>query len=151
MRGGDFTRDDFRAGPKHVDVWSELAAERLADLGITAFSPSEDIEWPPLHLRKPLLDAAEAEGVGLRIQPKAGLAAVFWTHTPDGLDKYSWHARARVPPEATDGKLIAQKFKSLPVQWRPTRKADAARLPVELSPPMSLGSSRPLAANVVSH
>ena len=118
-----------------------LAAERLADLGITAFSPSEDIEWPPLHLRKPLLDAAEAEGVGLRIQPKAGLAAVFWTHTPDGLDKYSWHAGARVPPEATDGKLIAQKFKSLPVQWRPTRKADAARLPVELSPPMSLGSS----------
>ena len=116
---------------------SELraAASRLAELGVTAFSPSEAVEWPPLQLRKPLLDAAEADGVGLRVRPRRGLAAVFWTHTAAGLDRYSWHAGARVPPAEDGGKLIAQKFKSLPVQWRPRRRADGIRLPAELSPP----------------
>lgn len=117
---------------------SELrdAAERLADLGVTAFSPSEAVEWPPLELRQKLLDAAETTGSGLHVQPKRGLAAVFWTHTANGLDQYSWHAGARLPPEAVEGKLIAQKFKSLPLECRPKRRGDKVRLPAEMSPPV---------------
>ena len=111
------------------------AAERLADLGVTAFSPHEDIDWPPIACRAALAAAAESNCCGLHVRPKKGLACVFWTHTSDGLDPYSWHAGARLPPEATEGKLIVQKFKSLPKEWRPLRKGDAVRMPVELPPP----------------
>ena len=115
---------------------SELraAAERLASLGVTAFSPNEAVEWPPIALRRTLLDAAEAEGVGLHLRPQKGLAAVFWTHTPHGLDPYSWHAGARLPPQATEGKLLVQKFKSLPREWRPA-DGGSVRLPTVLAPP----------------
>jgi hypothetical protein len=51
--------------------------------------------------------------------PQKGLAAVFWTHTPHGLDRYSWHAGARLPPQATEGELLVQKLKSLPREWQP--------------------------------
>ena len=40
-----------------------------------------------------------------------------------------------LPPEATEGKLIVPKFKSLPKEWRPLRKGDAVPMPVELPPP----------------
>ena len=110
------------------------AAERLTDIGVTAFSPNAALEWPPIACRRALLDAAETLGVGAKVRPQSGLAAVFWTQTTDGLDPYSWHAGARLPPEAIDGKLIVQKFKSLPVQWRP-QGDDAVKLPKELAPP----------------
>jgi hypothetical protein len=117
---------------------SELrdAAERLASMGVTAFSPSEAVDWPPLAPRRALLDAAETNGVGLHVRPKKGLAAVFWTHTAEGLDAYSWHTGARLPPHASDGKLLVQKFKSLPREFRPKRKGDMIRLPAGLSPPV---------------
>ena len=46
---------------------SELrdAARSLAAQGVTAFSPDEQICPPPMRLRKPLLEAAETEGVGV--------------------------------------------------------------------------------------
>ena len=117
---------------------SELrdAAKSLAAQGVTAFSPDEAIVSPPMRLRRPLFEAAETEGVGARVRPKKGLAAVFWTHTAQGIDPYSWHAGARLPPEVTDGKQIVQKFKSLPREWRPARKGGVVRLPDELAPPL---------------
>lgn len=119
---------------------SELrdAARKIASLGVTAFSPSEAVESPPLALRRTLLDAAEADGVGLRLQPQRGLAAVFWTHTAEGLDPYSWHAGARLPPQVTEGKLLVQKFKALPRGCRPTARQGlgcALRLPAQFAPP----------------
>ena len=33
------------------------AAERLADIGVTAFSPNAALDWPPIACRKALLDA----------------------------------------------------------------------------------------------
>ena len=111
------------------------AAERLADCGTTAFTPNEDIDWPPIACRQALHAAAESNGVGLHVRPMRGLAAVFWTHTEDGLDPYSWHTGARLPPEAGNGKLLAQKFKSLPKGWRPEQPGGIVRLPSELSPP----------------
>ena len=115
---------------------SELreAARRIADLGVTAFSPDSEVSTPPLALRKTLLDAAETSG--LHVKPKKGTAAVFWTQTEDGLDPYSWHAGARLPPEAADGKVIVQKFKSLPAEWRPGRAGEMVRLPAALAPPV---------------
>lgn len=118
------------------------AAERLADIGVTAFSPAEEQDWPPLACRLALHAAAESNCCGLHVRPKKGLAVVFWTHTVDGLDPYSWHAGARLPPEATEGKLLVQKFKSLPKEWRPTCRAEAVRLPAELSPPLIHNSKR---------
>ena len=39
-----------------------------------------------------------------------------------------------LPPEVTDGKLLVQKFKSLPARWR--RSSDeVVKLPSELAPP----------------
>ena len=111
------------------------AARDLAGLGVTAFSPSEAVPFPPLELRRTLLDAAEAEGIGLRVRPRKGLAAVFWTHTADGLDPHSWHAGARLPPHATGGKLLAQKFKSVPRGYRPP-EGHTMRLPTQLAPPV---------------
>ena len=133
--GGE-TRFPLIGAPADSDLRD--AAERIAGLGVTAFSPDEAVEWPPIAPRKLLLEAAESgeEGVGLHIRPRRGLAAVFWTHTADGLDPYSWHAGARVPPEATEGKLLAQKFKSLPVEWRPKRRSDKVRLPAVMAPPL---------------
>ena len=115
---------------------SELreAARQLCGYGATAFSPDPNVEWPPIGPRRKLLDAAEVEqGQGLHVRPRKGLAAVFWTHTTEGLDQYSWHAGARLPPECGGGKLIAQKFKSLPVEWRPEpqRGGGAVKLPKE--------------------
>ena len=64
------------------------AAERLTDLGVTAFTPSDAVEWPPLACRAALSCAAEKAGVGLRVRPQKGLACVFWTHTTAGLCPY---------------------------------------------------------------
>ena len=111
------------------------AAERLASLGVTAFSDDEAVEFPPLPPRRVLCNAAETDNVGLHIRPRSGLAAVFWTHTNEGLDPFSWHVGARLPPMATEGKLIAQKFKSLPVQYRPARRNDVVKLPSHMAPP----------------
>ena len=96
------------------------------------------VESPPLALRRTLLDAAEADGVGLRLRPQRGLAAVFWTHTAEGLDPYSWHAGARLPPQVTGGKLLVQKFKALPRGCRPSARQGlgcAVRLPAQFTPP----------------
>ena len=115
------------------------AARRITSLGVTAFSPNEAVESPPLALRRTLLDAAETDGVGLRLRPQRGLAAVFWTHTAKGLDPYSWHAGARLPPHVTEGKLLVQKFKALPRGCRPTgtaRQGSVVRLPAQFSPPV---------------
>ena len=67
---------------------------------------------------------------------------VFWTHTAAGLEACSWHVGARLPPEATDGKLIAQKFKALPMMRQLAAKRGRARpgggkvrLPPEMAPP----------------
>ena len=77
---------------------------------------------------------AEREGVGLRVVPRKGLAAVFWTHTAEGLDAYSWHAGAKLPPAVIDGKLLLQKFKALPAEFR-SKKGEPQRLPAALAPP----------------
>jgi len=130
--GGE-TRFPVVGADEHSDL--RAAAKRLADMGTTAFSPSETVEWPPLALRKTLLDAAEDETVGLHVKPRKGLAAVFWTHLHDGLDPYSWHTGARLPPEATEGKTLVQKFKSMPRQYRPTARGARLCLPAELAPP----------------
>ena len=47
--------------------------------------------------------------------------------TPSGV--------ARLPPEAANGKLLAQKFKSLPVGWRPAKRGEPVRLPACTAPP----------------
>lgn len=115
------------------------AARQLAGLGVTAFSPSQAVASPPLALRRTLLDAAEADGVGLRLRPRRGLAAVFWTHTEEGLDPYSWHAGARLPPQVAEGKLLVQKFKALPRGCRPAataRQGCMVRLPAQFAPPV---------------
>ena len=130
--GGE-TRFPLVGAPKHSPL--REAAERLARLGVTAFTPSEDVEWPPLACRRALHRAAELDEVGMHVKPQKGLAAVFWTHTKEGLDPYSWHAGARLPPEATNGKLLVQKFKSLPMGWRPQRKRDAVKLPASYVQP----------------
>lgn len=117
------------------------AAERIAGLGATAFSPDETVASPPIGLRRALLDAAEREG-SFRVRPRRGTAAVFWTHTADGLDPYSWHCGARLPPAPAadlgpglEGKVVVQKFKSLPAAWRPTRRGEPVVLPAALAPP----------------
>jgi hypothetical protein len=130
--GGE-TRFPLACVPK--DSALRGAAERLVDIGVTAFTRNAAVDWPPIACRQALLDAAEARGVGAKVRPQSGLAVVFWTQTTDGLDPYSWHAGARLPPEATDGKLIVQKFKSLPAQWRPPAD-EVVKLPKELAPPV---------------
>ena len=130
--GGE-TRFPLVGAAEHSEL--RCAAERLASMGTTAFTKSKDVEWPPVPPRLALMAAAEDAQVGFHVKPKRGLAAVFWTHTEDGLDCYSWHAGARLLPEATEGKLIAQKFKSLPTACRPKRRGEPVRLPAGMAPP----------------
>lgn len=114
------------------------AAERLAGLGVTAFNGDEDVEWPPIAPRRILMDAAENSAIGLHVKPKRGLACVFWTHTANGLDPCSWHVGARLPPEQVEGKLLAQKFKALPIAHQLAAKRSRGgkvMLPAELLPP----------------
>lgn len=134
-RGGE-TRFPL-VGAAEASPLRQAARALACDYGLDAFSPDEHASRAPIALRRMLFEAAEAASVGVHVQPRKGLAAVFWTHTADGVDPYSWHAGARLPPEATDGKLILQKFKSLPVEWRPAQRADGVtvRLPRELAPP----------------
>ena len=78
-------------------------------------------QWPPIAPRRTLMAAAETAGVGYWIKPRRGCAAVFWTHTDKGLDAHSWHVGARLPPEATDGKLIAREWLSS-TSWPSSRR-----------------------------
>ena len=167
--GGE-TRFPLVGAEEHSEL--RAAARLIAGLGVTAFSPSAAVASPPLASRQTLLDAAEAEGVGLRVRPKKGTAAVFWTQTEQGLDPYSWHCGARLYPrppppppppqqqqqqqrhgkenlgelplthdlgqeEVYEEKILVQKFKSLPAEWRAGGYAgETIRLPRELAPPM---------------
>jgi len=113
-----------------ADSHLRSCAERVLGCGATHASPDAAIEWPPHAPRRALFEAAEAEGVGYDVRPVRGLACVFWTYTEEGVDPCSWHTGARLRAPAS--KMIAQKFKALPLAHR---TAERLVLPSELQPP----------------
>ena len=106
------------------------AAEKALRCQVTALSSDMRVEWPPVHCRRTLFDAAEDPETGLWVRPRRRLAAVFWTQTSEGVDPCSWHAGARLRPGG-GYKLLAQKFKALPAAYR----TPPLRLPSVLAPP----------------
>lgn len=71
---------------------------------------------------------------GLRVQPKAGAAAIFWSLRDDGaVDPASWHGGARVVGEDGGssyfdrGKWTLQSFRQLPENKRGDDRADFIR------------------------
>ena len=78
-----------------------------------------------------LLEAAEMQDVGVSVRPRRGSACVFWTMDGAGVDPASWHNGAKVLHGA-GGKIIAQKFKELPAQYR---GATPLSLPAECAVP----------------
>ena len=80
-----------------------------------------------------MLDDVRPHG-GVRVQPKAGAAAVFWSLGDDGaVDPASWHGGARVvggedgPSYFENGKWTLQSFRQLPETKRDADRADFVR------------------------
>ena len=74
----------------------------------------------PSELRR-LFHAAEQGDVGVRIRPRRGSACVFWTRhpgePPGDIDPRTWHGAEKLV-EGAGGKMIAQKFKEVPLEQR---------------------------------
>ena len=79
-----------------------------------------------------MLDDVRPHG-GVRVQPKAGAAAVFWSLGDDGaVDPASWHGGARVVGGEggsyfENGKWTLQSFRQLPETKRDADRADFVR------------------------
>lgn len=86
--------------------------------GLTAIEEGDrDSLPPPLRALK---DAAETDGLGVRVRPRRGAACCFWTLDANQHrrpDPRSWHGGTRVTAGG-GGKWIVQKFKELPVEQR---------------------------------
>ena len=80
-----------------------------------------------------MLDDVRPHG-GVRVQPKAGAAACFWSLGDDGaVDPASWHGGARVVGGEVgssyfeNGKWTLQSFRQLPENKRDADRADFVR------------------------
>ena len=116
------------------------AGEATLRAGATVLRPGASAEADIL------LDVAESATVGVHVRPRRGAACCFWTMNADGVDPSSWHNGAAVR-HGGGGKIIAQKFKELPAEYR---RDTPLRLPSCLPPPHFVaGDEQPCVAEKV--
>jgi len=97
-----------------TDSWTLDAAETLLASDILHTDMvTDDVE---VRAAKELLLSRPYGGDGMRIEPKEGRAAVFWSRTRDGqVDPRSFHGGLAIGPGPL--KITIQKFKAIPKMW----------------------------------
>ena len=129
LRSGACCLERLAASPPTAEADAEADAEAEAGAGAEA-EAGTGVEMAR-QAREALLWAADAEDVGLHVQPRRGSACVYWTLDSDGVDPASWCGTAPVV-YGGGGRWAIFKSKELPAAYRSTCPPV---LPPELSPP----------------